>query len=122
LLLGSLKWTWEVNIKLDLKKLLVDEWIERALMVSVVLSDRGLESRQGVGIYLFTTASRPALGPTQPPIHWVPEVLSLRLKRPGREADHLLPSSAEVRNTWSCTSTPKYAFKTWCSVKNKGTT
>jgi hypothetical protein len=42
----------------------------------------------GLGIFLFTTASRTALGPTQPPIQWVPGALSLRVKRPGREADH----------------------------------
>jgi len=27
------------------------------------------------------------------------------VNRPGREAVHSLPSSAEVKNTWSCTST-----------------
>jgi hypothetical protein len=43
-------------------------------------------------IFLFT-ASRPALGSTQPPIQWVTEALS-----PGREADHSLPSIAEVKN------------------------
>jgi len=32
--------------------------------------------------------------------------LSLGVKRPGREADHLFPSSAEVKNTWRYTSTP----------------
>jgi hypothetical protein len=32
---------------------------------------------------LYSTASRPALKPIQPPMQWVPEV-----KRPGREADH----------------------------------
>jgi hypothetical protein len=37
------------------------------------------------------------LGPTQPPIQWVPGVLSLGVKRPGREADHSPPSSAEVK-------------------------
>jgi len=47
-------------------------------------------------VFLFTTASRTALGPTQPPIQWVPGVLSLGVKRPGREADHSPPSSAEV--------------------------
>jgi hypothetical protein len=31
---------------------------------------------------------------------------SLAVKRPGREADHSPPSSAEVKNAWSCTSTP----------------
>jgi hypothetical protein len=29
-----------------------------------------------------------------------------RVKRPGREADHLSPSSAEVKKTWITTSTP----------------
>jgi hypothetical protein len=40
----------------------------------------------------FATAFRPALGPTQPPIRWVPDV-----KRPEREADYSPPSSAEVK-------------------------
>jgi hypothetical protein len=57
----------------------------------------GFDSRRGLGIFLFTTASRTALGPTQPPIQWVPRVLSLGVKRLGREADHSPPSSAEVK-------------------------
>jgi hypothetical protein len=56
----------------------------------------GSDSRRGLGIFLIT-ASRRALGPTQPPIQWVPGALSLGVKRPGREADHLHPSSAEVK-------------------------
>jgi hypothetical protein len=55
------------------------------------------DSRRGLGIFLFTTASRTALGPTQPPIQWIPRALSLGIKRPGREADHSPPSSAEVK-------------------------
>jgi hypothetical protein len=42
------------------------------------------------------------------------------LKRPGREADHSPPSSAEVKNAWSYTSTPHYAFIAWCLVKTQG--
>jgi hypothetical protein len=57
----------------------------------------GFDSRRGLGIFLFTTASRTALGPTQLPIQWVPVALSLGVKRPGREADHSPPSSAEVK-------------------------
>jgi hypothetical protein len=41
-----------------------------------------------MGLFLFTTASRTSLEPTQPPIQWVPGTLSLGVKRPGREADH----------------------------------
>jgi hypothetical protein len=36
------------------------------------LDNRWFESQQGLGILLFTTASRPALGPTQIHIQWVP--------------------------------------------------
>jgi hypothetical protein len=43
----------------------------------------------GAGIILlFSTVSRPALGPTQPPIQWVPGVLSPGVRRPGRETNH----------------------------------
>jgi hypothetical protein len=63
--------------------------------------DSGLprfDSLQEQGIFLFATASTPALGPTQPPIHYVTGV-----KRPGLEADDSPPSSAEV-NACSYTS------------------
>jgi hypothetical protein len=45
-----------------------------------------------------------ALITTQPPIQRVKGVLGV--KRPVREADHSPPSSSEVKNTWSYTSTP----------------
>jgi hypothetical protein len=63
------------------------------------LDDRGSRVRfpAGLGIFLFTTASRTALGPTQPPIQWVPGALSHGVKRSGREADHSPPSSAEFK-------------------------
>jgi hypothetical protein len=54
------------------------------------LDDLGFDSRQGLGIFLFTNVSRPALRPTQPPIQWIPGALSLR-------------SSVEVKNAWSYT-------------------
>jgi hypothetical protein len=51
----------------------------------------GFDSWRGLGIFLFTTVSRTALGPTQPPIQRVSGALSLGVKRPGREADHSPP-------------------------------
>jgi hypothetical protein len=57
----------------------------------------GFDSRRGLGIFLFTAASRTALWPTQPPTQWVPGALFQGVKRQGREADHLTPSSAEVK-------------------------
>jgi hypothetical protein len=55
--------------------------------------------------FLFSTSSRPALGPTQPPIQWVPGV-----KWQGSETDHSTPVSAEVKKMWIYISTPPYAF------------
>jgi hypothetical protein len=70
------------------------------------VSDYGLDDRAiGVGspagqrIFPLTCVFRPALGPTQPPVQWVPGVLSPGVKaRPGRDTDHSPPSSAEVEN------------------------
>jgi hypothetical protein len=71
----------------------------------------GFDSRLELGIFLFTTASRKALGTTQPPIQWVPEALSLGVKRPGCEADHSPPYSAEVKECMELyLHSPKYAF------------
>jgi hypothetical protein len=55
-------------------------------------------------------SSRQALGPTQPPIKWMPVALSPEVKLSRREADHSPPTSADVKKTWVCTSTPPYAF------------
>jgi hypothetical protein len=70
-----------------------------------IVSDYGLDDRAiGVrspagakGFFPLTSVSRPALGPTQPPVQWVPGVLSPGVKAlPGRDADHSPPSSTEV--------------------------
>jgi hypothetical protein len=63
-------------------------------MLSVV--HKGKKSRQGLGIFLFTT-SRTALGPIQPPIQWVSGAFSMGVKQLGYEADHSPPFSAEVK-------------------------
>jgi hypothetical protein len=80
----------------------------------------GLDGWWGLGIFLIITASRTALGPTQPPIQWVPGAVSLGVKLLGRQADHSPPSSAAVKNEWSYTPLPQYAFMAWCSVKAQG--
>jgi len=63
----------------------------------------GFESRQGLGIFLFRTASRPVQGLTQPSY-----TMCTRdgVERPGREAEHSPPFSAEVKNEWGYSSTP----------------
>jgi hypothetical protein len=62
------------------------------------LGDRGfgVESSR-VKNFHFSTSSKPTLGPTHPPIQWVPRPLSPGVKRKGREADHSPQTSAEVK-------------------------
>jgi hypothetical protein len=68
---------------------------------------RGRSSSTGrVKNFLFSTSSIPAAGSTQPPIQLVPRALSPGLQRPGHEADHSPPTSAEVKKMWSYTSSP----------------
>jgi hypothetical protein len=76
------------------------------------------DSRRGLGIFLFTTASRTAPGTTQPPIQWVPGALSFGVKRPRREADHSSPSSAEVKECVELYLHSQYAFMARCLVKH----
>jgi hypothetical protein len=60
-----------------------------------------------------------ALGPTQPPIQWVPGALSLGVKWPGREADHSPPGQ---RKSGAVLPLHQYASMVWYSVKSTGTT
>jgi len=54
------------------------------------LDGPGIETRWGRD---FPYLSRPALGPTQPPVQWV-RVFPRGKERPGRDADPSPPSSA----------------------------
>jgi hypothetical protein len=79
------------------------------------LDDRGSFLGGGRDFFLFATASGPTLGPTQHRIQWVMGDLSLRVKRPGPEADYSPPSSAD----WSYTSTLPCVFMAWRLVKHR---
>jgi hypothetical protein len=63
-----------------------------------------------MGFFLFATASRPTVGPTQPAIQWIPGALTSWVKRPKREADHQYPYNSEVENAWSYISTPPILY------------
>jgi hypothetical protein len=45
--------------------------------------------------------------------------LSLEVQRTGRESDHSPPSSVEVKNVWSYTSTPPIRLHGMCSVEKE---
>jgi len=76
-------------------------------LVSIVTERLGLDScqEQGRDFFLFASASGLALWATQPPSQGVPVTFSLGVTRPGREANHSSPASAEVKNAWSYIST-----------------
>jgi hypothetical protein len=88
-----------------------------------IATDYRLDDKRGqssspnrVKNFLFSTSSRPVLGPTQPPFQWVLRALSPWVKRPGHETDHSSPTSAEVKKIWIYTSTPSYVFMAYCLI------
>jgi hypothetical protein len=60
----------------------------------------------GQEICLFSTTSRLAVGPMQPPIQWVPWALLPCIKWPSHEAHHSPPPSAFM--AWTGTTLPFY--------------
>jgi hypothetical protein len=58
----------------------------------------GFDYRQEKDIFLFSTVSRSALRPTQPPIPWVPGALSPGQSGAVREADYSPSCSVEANN------------------------
>jgi len=58
------------------------------LAMGWTVGGQGFNSWWELGIFLFSTVSRPTLEPTQPPIQWVLGTCSPGLKRPGCEADY----------------------------------
>jgi hypothetical protein len=77
------------------------------LLLHYGLDGPGFEFRESVRNFSFETY-RLILGPTQPPIQWVPGSC-LKVKRPGRGANRSAPpppATSEVKTDWSYTSTP----------------
>jgi hypothetical protein len=74
------------------------------------LNGRSL-SHSRIKNFLYSKSSRPALGSTQLLTQRIAGPLSLGIIRPGREAGHLPPASAEVKKTCIYTSNHPYAFK-----------
>jgi hypothetical protein len=66
--------------------------------VSMRAGMSGLNSWLGQETFLYSTVSRPTLGPTQSPIKWVSGAFPPGMKRPGHEADHSPLSNAEFKN------------------------
>jgi hypothetical protein len=62
---------------------------------SLVTEELWFDSRRGKEMFLPSKLSRPALGPTHPPIQLTPAELSQGVKLPEREADHSPPSSTK---------------------------
>jgi hypothetical protein len=76
------------------------------------LNDRGIGVQVPVGVRIFNS-------PNRPDCLWGPPLLLSNgywglfprgVKRPGREADHSTPTSAEVKKMWIYTVTPPCAF------------
>jgi hypothetical protein len=82
------------------------------------MDDRGVGVRVPLRSRIFFSPRRP-YGTWGPPSFlsngyrgfFLPEV-----KRPGREADHSPPNSAEVKKIWVYTATPPYAFMAHCLI------
>jgi hypothetical protein len=54
------------------------------------LDSRGRSSSPGWDkVFLIFTSSRPVLGPTQPPIQWIPRALSSGVKHPGLDQEYM---------------------------------
>jgi hypothetical protein len=51
------------------------------------------------------------------PVVW--GALTSVIKRPGSESDHSPPYTVEVKDAWSCTSTPQCVFMKWRFVKHR---
>jgi hypothetical protein len=63
---------------------------------------------------VFSTESRPTLGPSEPRIRWVLITPSQKIKRQEHKADHSPPSSAEVKNGGDISPFPHTS--SWCGT------
>lgn len=65
--------------------------------------------------FLFSTASRPAVGPTHPPIQWIPAAISPEDKAAWTRRSALISIQCRGQQQWIYTFTVLYVFMTCCS-------
>jgi hypothetical protein len=71
---------------------------------------QGFDSQQRQNVFLFVTASRPALWLMPSSIQREQGALSPGVMRPDCEADHSPPSNAELKNDGAISPTPPYVY------------
>ena len=87
----------------------IGSWeISVSTVTSLLAGQSGVRIPAGATGLSFSKMSKPALGPTLPPIQFYRGSLS-EVKRSGRDVDRSAPSSVEVKNEWSYASSSPYA-------------
>jgi hypothetical protein len=80
----------------------------------------GFDFRQcNVGTFYLRYCVQTCFGAHQAPFPMVTGDSFSGVKRTSHETGHSPQSSAEVKKTWSCTSTPPHVFMAWCLVKHR---
>jgi len=65
---------------------------------------------QGENAFIFPKTPRLALGASQLPVRWIMGAFSQGVKRQGREADHSLAYSMELKKEWNFISIYPFDF------------
>jgi hypothetical protein len=77
--------------------------------------ESGFHPRQGQEIFLFSTVSKPPVGPTQTPIQWVPGLCHGELSGLGVKLPNLVPTLRMV----VLNPTPPCVFAAWFLIKHR---
>ena len=87
-----------------------------SLTAGCTTGKKRFDSMQVLKMFPLSTAMALPLGFGQPPVQWLP-CSFIKVKWPGREADHSPLSRVEAKNLWSCTCISPHLFMI-CFIKH----